>query len=150
MSLKSLSAQQRRAKLLEYVLDGNDAEFLLERVANGQFKIRIGQVWQMPKLPHGTSALLIDLDNMSKRPSLKSIRARVRKCGLQPLRIRFRRSPSGTGFHGVVLVAGALTRIEHVALQSILESDPDREAQNFRRAKLALKEWRGNWNVLFR
>lgn len=148
-SLKSPSAQRKRAKLLEYVLDGNDAEFLLEQVANGKFKIRVGQVWKMPKV-RGKSYLLIDLDNCDRRPLYENIRKRLRKCGVRPLRIRFRPSPSGTGFHGVVLIAGTFTRFERIALQAILESDADREAQNFRRAKLALPEWGENWNVLFK
>lgn len=146
---KSQFPRLKRAKLLEYVLDGSDAEFLLEKVANGQFKIRVGQVWKMPKM-RGKTYLLLDLDNVRKPPKWRAVRKRLCKCGVRPLRIRFRRSPSGTGFHGIVLVAGTYSRIERIALQAILESDAEREAQNFRRAKLALPEWGENWNVLFK
>jgi hypothetical protein len=131
------------------VLSGADAEFLLEKVASGRYKIRIGQIWKMPELS-GQSYLLLDLDNQKKRPNIGEIRRRISRCGLRVLQIQTRRSPSGTGFHCVVTIRGKHLRMERIALQAILESDFNREAENFKRAKLALPEWGENWNVLFR
>jgi hypothetical protein len=138
-----------KKQLSKSILNRSDAEFLLEQAANGKFRIRIGQIWSVSALPIGQSLLLLDLDNCNKPPDRRAIRKRISKCGLSVLQIKSKRSPSRTGYHVAITVAGKLSRIECVALQAICESDPHREAQNFRRARLALKDWRGDWNVLY-
>ena len=150
MFSKSALAQQRREKLLQYVLDRNDAEFLLEKVSDGKFKIRIGQIWKVPEVPRGETILLLDLDNCRKRPKRGNIRKRLNKCGVSALRILIRRSPSRTGYHGCIIVAGKYDKFQRIALQAICESDYEREAQNFRRAQLARPEGGDNWNVLYK
>jgi hypothetical protein len=145
---KSRFTRARRAKLSAFVLDGADAEFLLDRVANGKFKIRIGQVWNMPVL-RGQSYILLDLDNTT-RVSRYGIRRRLAVCGLSIVSLHIRRSPSGTGYHVQIIVRGILSRFQRIAIQAICESDPTREANNFRRAFLARREWQEDWNILYK
>ena len=145
---KSLSLRKRRARVSACVLEGSDAEFLFQRAKSGKFYFRIGQVWKMPKL-HGSTALLIDLDNCKKLSHI-GLRKRLSQCGVSVLQIIRRVSPSGRGLHVIVYIQGRFNRYQRVALQAICESDPAREAANFRRAKLALPEWKENWNVLFK
>lgn len=131
------------------MLDEGDAEFLLRRAANGKLKIRVGQVWSIPKR-RGQTPLLLDLDG-AKSINRRAVRKRLFKAGVRPISILSRISPGGNGVHAVIYVEGTFSRIERIALQSILESDPEREAQNFRRAKQAGKKlWEDNWNVLFK
>lgn len=133
---------------LRKMLYRSDAEFLLEEVSRGRYKIRVGQLWQMPRL-RGTSTLLLDYDNC-KRINVRNIRRRLGQCQVFALRIRSCTSPGGAGIHVVVRIKGAYSPMALVALQAICESDPSREAQNFKRAFLAEKKWGKHWNVLFK
>lgn len=129
------------------MLDNGDAEFLLEEVRNGRYKIRVGQVWAVPRL-RGTSVVLLDFDNI-RGVNARLLRKRIGQCGLQPVRIQTRRSPSKKGLHVRVWIKGRLSPVAIVAVQAICESDPAREAQNFRRAMMADPKWKRNWNVLY-
>jgi hypothetical protein len=146
-SLSSRSASRQR-KLEKGLLSGADCEFLLERVKNGKYKIRIGQIWEMPKM-RGATNILLDLDNC-RRFFRKEIIRRLSRCGVQVLRIRSKKSPGGNGMHVFIIIKGTFGRYERIALQSICGSDLEREAQNFRRARLAVPQWKDNWNVLYK
>lgn len=139
---------KRKQKQLKRLLTKNDAEFLLEEVSNGRFKIRIGQVWQMPRL-RGRTILLLDHDNV-RRISVRNIRTRLGQCAVRVLRIQCRRSPSGTGYHVLVWIAGVFSNMARIAMQSILESDAAREAQNFKRLMQRDYRWKDEWQVLFK
>jgi hypothetical protein len=148
--LKSASAPQRRGKNsasdLVTKLNQGDAEFLLSLAKDGRLLFRVGQIWKIPERK-GETALLLDYDH-TRKIDRSAIRKRLAQCGLVSKRILSRTSPGGDGIHAVVWVAGRLRKMDVVALQAILESDPQREAQNFRRAKQE-KGWDKNWNVLF-
>lgn len=137
----------RRKKLLRSLLTKADAEFLLQEVRNGRYKIRVGQIWKVPSV-RGRTALMLDYDNCN-RIRVRNIRKRLRQCALQPLRIQCRRSPSKTGFHVLVWIKGVFSPMARIAVQAILESDPAREAQNFRRARMRDYRWKENWQALF-
>lgn len=153
--MKSLNQKKHQTKsavssthsLLGLLKEG-DAEFLLRRAENGKLKIRVGQIWRIPER-RGTTNLLCDYDGCLKIDR-KTINTRLRKAGIRPLSIRSRISPGGKGIHAIVTVQGRYSRIARVALQLLLESDPEREAQNFRRAMQAGKKWDEDWNILFR
>lgn len=130
------------------LLNRGDAEFLLQEVRHGKFAFRVGQVWTIPQRK-GVTFLLCDYDGV-KKISKRTIRARLTKCGVVPESISIRVSPGGRGLHVVVRVVGKFNRWQIVALQAILESDPEREAQNFRRAGQAGPRWGENWQALFR
>lgn len=144
-SFSNLRSQHRA--LEKSLLSGCDAEFLLERYAHGNYKLRIGQLWRLPKV-RGQTLILLDLDDC-KRANWREIFARCSRCGLPIVRVESRVSPSGKGLHIAIHVRGSLSRFERIALQAILESDPIREANNFRRAKIAHRKWDENWNVLY-
>lgn len=120
---------------------------MLQEVERGRYKIRVGQIWHVPRL-RGSTVLELDLDN-TQGISRSAIRRRLSKAGMSVLRIRTKRSPSGRGYHVLVYVRGTFTPLARIALQAILESDPDREAQNFRRAMLADPKWQGKWQALY-
>lgn len=130
------------------ILNGSDAEFLITKSNAGKFYLRVGQVWNLPTLSKSRSSLLIDLDNC-KKVRWWNICRRLSQCGVHVLQIVITTSPGGKGFHVAIVVTGKFSRFQRIALQSICESDPQREANNFRRARLAKKEWKENWNVLF-
>ena len=144
-SSKSLFQQRKLAKSF---LSEGDAEFLLEMAKDGKLKIRVGQIWKVPERK-GETCLQVDLDNC-KAYSRGTIYARLRKAGVQPLRICSRISPGGQGLHLLIWIKGTFGRYQRVCLQLLCESDPEREAQNFRRAGLAGKNWQENWQVLFK
>jgi hypothetical protein len=96
----------------------------------------------------GTTLLELDLDGCTGF-SRKSIKRRLSKAGVPMLRIQARPSPGQKGFHVAVEIRGRFNPAAQIALQAILESDPDREAQNFRRALLADPKWKENWQVLY-
>lgn len=130
------------------MLNEGDAEFLVERAQDGRLRIRVGQIWKMEERK-GKTILQCDYDNC-KKIDRKTIRRRLEKAGVTCLAIRSRQSPSGTGVHALVSVSGVLNRFQRIALQAILESDPEREAQNYRRARQAGPKWKDNWQVLFK
>lgn len=143
-----MSREDVRKTALKKLLKEGDAEFLLQEVKRGRYKIRVGQVWTMPKL-RGRSPLLLDYDGV-KRISIGNIRKRLGQCGLSALRVQYTRSPSGTGIHCLVWVKGNFSPLARIALQAILESDPAREAQNFKRALQRDYRWKEHWQVLFK
>jgi hypothetical protein len=128
-------------------LSNGDAEFLLEKAATGEVRIRVGQIWKIPERK-GQTPLLCDYDNCRKIDR-KTIHQRLRKAGVEIIRIQSRRSPSGSGVHAIVWIRGRFPGIERICLQAIIESDPEREAQNFRRLKQANRHWEENWQALF-
>ena len=78
------------------------------------------------------------------------IRRRLKMAGVIVNKIVSRISPGGHGMHVLVYVLGTFNRYQIIALESLLESDHDRAAQDFRRAgQASKKEWRENWHVLF-
>lgn len=130
------------------ILKNDVAEFLLGRTAKGKLYYRVGEILRVPKV-QGKTILLCDYDGC-QRPSTKRIRQRLAGCGVHLLRSRIFRSPSRKGWHAVLLIRGEYQKFAVIALQSILESDPEREAQNFFRAQvLDEKTWRTKGNVLF-
>lgn len=138
---------RRRISLNREIIKGNDAEFLLREASNGKFYIRTGQIWRMPKMP-GQTILLLDLDNCN-RANWQNICRRLIQCGVRVLQIVITGSPGGNGLHVAIVIRGKFAAMHRVALQAICESDPAREAANFRRAMLRNKKWEENWNVLF-
>lgn len=150
-SSKSQSAQQRpkqssRSDLVK-MLDQGDAEFLLQRAKDGKLRIRVGQVWTIPQRK-GSTILKCDYDDC-KKIDRRTIKNRLLKCGVVTDSILVRDSPSGNGLHVVVWIRGRFSKMDCIALEAILEQDPDRSAQNFRRAHQADKAWAHNTNVLF-
>ena len=105
-------------------------------------------MWKVPERK-GQTILLCDYDNCKAIDRI-TLFNRLRKAGVCPLRLHKRVSPGGKGLHVAIWVEGRFSRYQQVALQAILESDPEREAQNFRRAGLAGPRWKENWNVFFK
>lgn len=140
--------QETRSKRLLTMLKHGDAEFLLQRASSGRLRIRVGQIWRIPERK-GETLLYVDLDQC-KACDRRTIRARLAKCGVVCKRILVRDSPGGNGLHIVVRIAGRFPKMDRVALQLILESDVERECQNFRRAKQASAAWGPDWQVLFK
>jgi len=138
----------KHSQLRKLVLNENDAEFLIQRIRNGTFKIRIGQVWKVSKL-RGTTTILCDYDNC-KAIDIGNIARRLHTAGVSIVRIISHRSPSESGWHLVIFVRGHFNRWQRICLQAICESDPEREAKNFRRATLKHPLWRDDWQVLFK
>jgi hypothetical protein len=97
----------------------------------------------------GTTNLFIDIDGRTKA-DFPGMCNTLCKCGVQPLQLRGKRSPSGKGYHVVIRVRGTFSKFAIIALQLLCGSDAMREAQNFRRGQLAPKEWGEKWNVLYK
>lgn len=137
-----------RQKLRRDILNGADAEFLLQQASKGKWSIRVGRIWKIPRTK-GTSVILLDFDNCSTFDKHALIQ-RLNICGIKTIDIRKKKSPGGKGLHIAITVRGKLAPFAIVALQCICESDPIREAQNFRRA-LCMKgeQWMETGNVLF-
>lgn len=147
MRRRTLKDSAMRSKQLLSLLKHGDAEFLLKRATDGKVRIRVGQIWTISERK-GETALYVDLDNC-KACDRRTIRARLAKCGVVCKRILVRTSPGGNGLHVVVWVVGRFPKMDRVALQLILESDVERECQNFRRAKQGNAAWGPHWQVLF-
>lgn len=145
-SLKSVS-RQRKQEVKNFLSEG-DAEFLFQKAKNGQLYFRVGQVWKIPKRK-GMTALLCDYDGTNKIYH-RMMKRRLKIAGVEVVSIKSVISPSGFGVHAIVWVRGRFSRYERIALEAILESDPDKAAQDFRRAGQAGKQWRENWHVLFK
>lgn len=94
------------------------------------------------------TALLCDYDGTNKIYR-RMMKRRLKIAGVEVVSIKHVISPSGFGIHAIVWVRGLFSRYERIALEAILESDPDKAAQDFRRAGQAGKKWRENWHVLF-
>lgn len=124
-----------------------DAEYLLDQLEDGSLKVRVGQIWK-PVPVKGTTILQLDLDNCA-RVNKREIGWRLHLAGVKLKSLVARPSPSKTGWHVAAWIHGTYNRWQIIALQSICESDPCREARNFRAAGQAAKEWRENWQVLF-
>lgn len=124
-------------------------EAILKETRTGKLRFRCGRTWTLPVLRKGVSRLCCDYDG-AKSVLCGEIVSRLSRCKVRVLRITKRRSPGGFGFHIVIVVEGNYNRFQCTALQAICESDPEREAANFRRALAAKSdaEWR-KFNVLF-
>ena len=98
--------------------------------------------------------LKVDYDAGAPTPGDKDIAHRLGRAGYDVSELRWRRSPSGNGWHlQVWLTPIPETAMEIVALQAILGSDPYREASLVQRARNLAgvsKWWRERWNVLYK
>lgn len=99
--------------------------------------------------------LKLDIDKGVAFPTNRKIDRRLAAAGYRRESITRKRSPSGTGWHIRIVVSPApRCCVEVVALQSILGSDPAREAHNLLRAKACDYQgisdyWRDRFNVLY-
>jgi hypothetical protein len=99
--------------------------------------------------------LLIDVDQGMRRLPLEELVERLSRANRQLVAMAEWRSPSGKGWHQIILVEPPpRTASETVALQLLLGSDPYREAFNSWRARVvdagkAGPYWRRRWNVLY-
>lgn len=97
----------------------------------------------------------LDIDRARQPPTLSRWVALLDRAGKRLRWVSYTRSPSGKGWHVEMLVSPRpKTRMEVVALQAVLGSDPAREAYNIVRAGLADTKqvpayWRQRWNVLY-
>lgn len=129
-------------------LNADHAEFFLKRARDGKLQFRIGFVARVPKV-QGETILPCDYDKCS-RPNIKRAANRLRCAGVRLLRSRMHRSPGNDGWHVFYYVAGQWSKWQIIALQGILESDPARAAEDFRRAQcLTNKEFQEYGSILF-
>ena len=147
---RAVSNPERKTKLENSILNGGEAEFLLERCANGKFKIRAGAIYPVQKR-RGACDLLLDFDGTNSAPQCKHIDAILRAAGMRILQVKRKNSPGGNGRHVHVTISPKLQPCEIVALQAILGSDPFREAHNLKRVREGWpqSDWGKNWNVLY-
>jgi hypothetical protein len=99
------------------------------------------------------SIVKLDIDHGGPR-SLALLHHRLIRAGYRSVRwISYQRSPSGTGWHVMVLpVPAPRSAVEVVALQLLLGSDPEREAAVLHRARQYARTpafARGWFNVLY-
>jgi hypothetical protein len=96
----------------------------------------------------------LDVDGPRPLP-LAELAKRARRARRRLVAMRQWRSPSGRGWHCLVLVdPPPRTAVETVALQLLFGSDPRREAYNLNRARqvdagTVPRYWRHRWNVLY-
>jgi hypothetical protein len=129
-------------------LNGRTCEIVLRKARSGKLFVRVGEILRVPQVS-GQTVLLLDYDT-ERKPRIRGIKQRLSVAHVQYLRSECHRSPSGHGWHCLVYVRGRWSRFQRIALQAMLESDPDREAQNFYRAQIFTeKEWTERGNVLF-
>ncbi len=97
----------------------------------------------------------LDIDKGLAFPTNRLIDRRLASAGYRRESITRKRSPGGAGWHLLITVTPApKCCVEVVALQSILGSDPAREAHNLLRAKACdhgdvSEYWRDRFNVLY-
>lgn len=102
-----------------------------------------------------SQVLKVDVDQGHRPLSLKQLVVRLARANRRLVAVGQWRSPSGTGWHRVILVRPApRSAMEVVALQLLLGSDPYREAYNLNRARqvdagAVPRRWRRQWNVLY-
>lgn len=100
--------------------------------------------------------LKLDIDEGMERPTVNRINRKLWRAGFQVVRMNKRFSPGGTGWHIEIEVDPEPESLEVVvALQTILGSDPMREACNLYRARMVAKgsvpKWmQERWNVLYK
>ena len=104
-------------------------------------------------LSASNARIKLDIDRR-RCPSNRKLDRRLERAGYQRVQVTRKRSPSGTGWHIVLVVSPQPTDPrEVVALQALLGSDPSREACNLYRAKQILAnpdpELVNAWNVLY-
>lgn len=96
--------------------------------------------------------LKLDVDR-ARCPTWKRLRFILSRGGYGLNGVIARKSPSGKGWHlWIEVTPRPRTRVEVVALQAILGSDPLREAVTLMRAKATARmpAWADNWwNVLY-
>lgn len=102
---------------------------------------------------HEVTTLKVDIDRSPGYPARvwRQLTFLVHLLGWRVKTYGSWRSPSGTGWHVVVILADTLTPTEVVAVQALLGSDPRREAFNLARARKlpTLRPWRDRFNVLY-
>lgn len=100
--------------------------------------------------------MILKLDYDAAPLPFPELARRLERAGRTIVRATQFPSPSGRGWHGLVLLDPApSTAMETVALQLLCGSDPLREAYNIERARLVdtaavPRFWRERWNVLYR
>lgn len=98
--------------------------------------------------------LKIDVDSQRLMP-VKELAARAVRAGVRIVALGQWRSPSGRGWHLVILTDPPPSNaVETVAMQLLFGSDPRREAYNLNRARAVDRGavpayWRERWNVLY-
>lgn len=99
--------------------------------------------------------LRLDIDAGRPLPSLERSVILLRRAGYRILWWSEERSPGGRGHHVELRVSPRpKTAMTVTALQTILGSDPYREACNVQRARMVDEKrvsrwWRSRWNVLY-
>lgn len=140
--------RRKTSKKKSAAIDGRTLEIFLKRARDGRLYYRVGTILPVRKV-QGQSILLLDYDT-PRRPSEKGIRNRLSLANVSHVQTLLRRSPSGKGWHGIVYVRGRWDRYQRIALQSILESDPEHCALAFSRAQIySEKEFKEQGCVLF-
>jgi hypothetical protein len=115
---------------------------------------KFGHIDECSNIPQG-HAIFLDCDSIGtisppppKRSYIRWILSSI--CGIQIQSIYYKKTQRG--WHVIIRVHERLTPLETVALQSILGSDPMREALDFMRAREienADEYWQTRWNILY-
>lgn len=93
--------------------------------------------------------LYLDKDGVHPRCSLRRVWELFRSIGIRVVWVRY--SKSRRGWHVVIRVNRGLDALVIVALQSVLGSDPKREAFNLARVMAGYnKNGAKRWNILYR
>lgn len=105
------------------------------------------------KMTRAQAAIKLDLDNVPGEAPLDDIHRLLGRAGYRAKDVTCRRSPSGNGWHIILIVQPRpQSPYEVVALQAILGGDRNREAMQMHRAKAfpEVPVWmRDKWNVLY-
>lgn len=107
-------------------------------------RLKIGEIKEW----HEPGKLLLDFDE--RRPAPAELLARLKLCGIALKTIRFERS-TNRGWHVIMWTEKRLSKLQTVAVQAILGSDPRREAINYQRATSGVCNgfWQKRFNILF-
>lgn len=96
------------------------------------------------------NACFVDWDSEQDVLPFPELASRIRVMDIRSHAICYKKTQRG--HHAIILCTKKLRPMELVAVQSILNSDPWREALNYRRARVirrASKYWRTRWNILY-